>query len=71
VTCVIAEALFHNRVIFLVSVEKTLGDYILAPEVVIPKIVEGNEAELAKSREVSAVRCVPGLYLTLGGPMNR
>jgi hypothetical protein len=59
-TRVIPEALFHDLVVFLVSIEQTLGDYVLALEVIIPEIAK-NEAELAESREVGTVRCVPGL----------
>jgi hypothetical protein len=45
VACVIAEAFFHDIVVFLVLTEKPLGDYVFAPEAVIPKIAKGNEAE--------------------------
>ncbi len=42
----IPEAFFHDLVVFFISIEKGPSDYVLAPKVIIPKIVKGNEAEL-------------------------
>jgi len=52
---VLPEELFNNLIVPLVRIKIAFSNYILASEIVIPKIVEGDEAKLAKGCEVGAI----------------
>ena len=70
VACMFPEAGFHDVLIRFFRDEMALGDYVFAPQIVVPKNMEGDEANLAKGGEVGPTKRVSGLYFALGSLVN-
>jgi hypothetical protein len=49
---VLTQGIIYDILITLVSIEKTFGNYILAPEIVIPEIIKRCHAQLRKSVKI-------------------
>ena len=67
---VLSKPLFNNLLVRFVPIKTAFSNYIFVSEIVVPKIVKGDEAELAKGYEVGAIVRVSRPYFTLSSTMN-